>query len=531
MDVDNVDDNGRQRKRADLDLDGRLAFFPLTDLGNAYRFRDRNRGKLIWSEALGWLWWTGKRWSLQGAAAQVKIAVHQTVQSIQDEAKALRDSGRDHACGTRGRGEDKREVMLSDLIEAWGRESEKHTKLNALAAQAAPYLEIDTAVLDADPFCINVNNGTLFVRCDDPRASQPPPVRAGDVEPDGYVYFLPHDASDYCTKITPCDYVPGASCERFLKFLREVQPDEAMRRQLAAWKGYSLSGDTSEQNLCVFYGAGRNGKSVFEDVCAYVAGDYAGTIGIESFLDEGRGRNAGQATPDLAKLPGVRMLRTSEPKRGSRLNESLIKLATGGEPITARHLNREFFDFYPTFKLTISGNHRPYVQGDDEGIWRRIVLVPWPVTIPQERRNRHLARELKEEASGILNWLVDGMAYWLDHGLSLSSATKEATGEYRRESDQVGRFLEACTAADESAQAQSSVLHEVFNAWSVANSLNEWSARAFSTAMAERGYHGTKSSVMFFRGLRLLKRKEDFVDDRGRALRSRDHDGGGVPIA
>jgi putative DNA primase/helicase len=479
-------------------LDRRLAYFPLTDLGNAERFRERQRGRLIWVSAYGWLWWDGRRWARQGADGQVRMAVHRTVRSIQDEAQAVQGTD------------------LEGLLRKWGRTSETHRALNNLGVQAAAYLEVPASRLDADPFCINVGNGTLFVRKPDARASRPLPARAAGVEPDGYVYFLGHDPDDLCTKVAPVDYVPGAPRERFDTFLAEVQPQAAMRRQLAAWRGYSMTGDVGEQKLCVFYGGGRNGKSVFEDICSFVAGDYAGTTPIETFLEEGRGRNAGQATPDLAELPGVRMLRTSEPNKGAKLNEGLIKLATGGEPIKARHLNRDYFDFYPQFKLTISGNHRPSIGGADEGIWRRIVLVPWSVTIPTEKQDPQLAMKLRAEASGILDWMLDGLADWLDNGLSLALETREATAEYRRDSDQLGRFLEACTERAEGEQVQSSVLHAVFNAWSTANSLNPWKGRGFSDAMVERGWKKTKSSLVFFLDLRLLKTVADFVDHEGK---------------
>lgn len=503
------------------DLDRRLAFFPLTDLGNAERFRERWRGRLIFTEAAGWYWWTGKVWSRQGADGEVRKAAHLTVRSIQDEAAAIRGTGDDAVVGEKGR----EPILLSDLIAGWGRDSETNPRLNGLAKQASSYLEVNPADLDADPFCINCGNGTLFVRRpDDLRMTQPLPARAANIEPNGYLYFLPHDPSDFCTKITTVDYVREASCNKFIDALSFVQPDPAMRRQLAAWKGYSLTGDISEQVLCVFHGTGKNGKTVFEDTTGYVAGEYCGTTPIETFLDQGRARNAGQATPDLAELLGVRMLRTSEPKRGARLDEGLIKLVTGGDPIDARHLNKPYFRFYPEFKLTLSVNPLPVIRGTDEGIWRRIVRVPWAKQVPAEKRDRHLTRKLRAEASGILNWMLDGLCDWLDNGLVLTKETEEATAEYRRRVDQLGQFLDACTVHDQDAKVQSSVLHEVFNAWSVANAHNPWSGKAFSEAMKDRGYADKKISVMFFVGLRLVCQVSDFLDSNGRPLRSDDDD-------
>jgi putative DNA primase/helicase len=139
------------------------------------------------------------------------------------------------------------------------------------------------------------NNGTLVVRRRDD----------GD-----YVAFQPHDPTDLITKLAPVDFDPEATCGVFDAFLAKVQPRHEMRAFLQQWLGLSLTGDVSEQKLAFFYGKGGNGKSVLIDAVSYVAGDYGETVPIETFLDQGKARNAGQATPDLAILPGVRMLRT-----------------------------------------------------------------------------------------------------------------------------------------------------------------------------------------------------------------------------
>jgi len=146
------------------------------------------------------------------------------------------------------------------------------------------------------------------------------------------------------------------------------------------------------------------------------------------------------------------------------------------------------------------------------------VLVPWPVTIAKEKPDKHLATKLRNEASGILDWMLDGLRDWLDNGLTLGEEVETATAEYRRDSDQLGRFLEACTEAAPGQRVQSTVLHDVFNAWSRANSLNEWKGRSFSDAMAERGFKRTKSSVVFFLDLKLTKARSDFVDHEGNPL-------------
>ncbi|MBR1150106.1 phage/plasmid primase, P4 family [Bradyrhizobium sp. JYMT SZCCT0428] len=507
-------------------LNRRLAFYPHTDLGNAERFRERWKGKLLWCPALGWLAWDGKRWSPDGADDLVKIAEHKTVRAIQDEAELVRESGRNDIDDPE-RGacdfvvEVKRDdtvVLFSDKIARWGRASEALNKLGALSKRGAPYFAIGIDKLDADKMKINVNNGTLSV------------ARKSDGD---YVSFLPHNPADLITKISPVDYLPAALCPEYDKFLARVQPSEDMRRWLHQWLGLSMTGDVSEQILAFLYGKGGNGKSVLIDAVSYVAGDYGETVPIETFLDHGKSRSAGQATPDLAILPGVRMLRTSEPEKNSKLAEAMVKLVTGGEPIQARHLNRDFFKFYPQFKLTISGNYRPTISGADEGIWRRLRLVPFDVTIPKEERDIHLADKLRSEASGILNRLLDGLRLWCDKRLIEPEDVAKATAEYRSDSDAFGRFAAMCLSAAPGERVQSSVLYAVYDAWCKSSVEKAWSARGLSMAMKERGYHSKQSNVMWWIDVKLIRDAGDFVDAQGhpRVMTGENDGNGGVEQA
>jgi putative DNA primase/helicase len=479
------------------ELNRQLALYPRTDLGNAERFRERNRGKLLWCSAVGWFWWDGRRWSREGADEHVRIAAHETVRGLQDEADAIAGTAIDSKVSTRGKGKDEEPIMLSDQLRAWGRQSEQNSKINQLAEQSQAYLAVAPDGLDADRFAINVRNGTLRVRKDE----------AGEGDS---IAFSQHNPDDRITKLIPVDYVPEASCPQYDAFLQDVQPEESMQRFLHQWIGISLTGDISQQRLCVFWGTGKNGKSVFIETAALIAGDYSDTVPIETFLADGRGRSAGQATPDLAILPGVRLLRTSEPKRGAQFDEGLIKMVTGGEPIMARNLNLPYFRFYPSFKLTISGNHRPRIGGTDEGIWRRMTLVPWRVTIPEEKRDPNLVDKLRAEASGILNRYLDGLRDFLDRGLMLPEEVTAATTEYRRDHDTLGRWLEECTEAKEGVRTSHQAALALFNAWAGANGLTSWKGKGFTNAMTERGIQKTKSGNIYFVDLQLIKTCTDF---------------------
>ncbi|BBE74349.1 phage/plasmid primase, P4 family [Oharaeibacter diazotrophicus] len=472
-------------------LDLELGFKPLTDLGNAERFAARYKGRLIYVAAHGWLVWTGQRWAREGADEMVTRAVHDVVRRIQDEAKAVAASDRDHLVGT-----PPKVKLYSEKVADWGRSSEAAAKLKPIPPQAAPYLAVAPSALDADPLRINVANGTLVIR-----------RGPGEGDP---ITLRPHDPGDYITKLAPVIYDPNAAAPVYDRFLAEVQPAPAMRRFLHQWGGYSLTGDVGEQKLCFFYGKGKNGKSTLVDAWGAVAGDYGETVPIETFLDQGRGRNAGAATPDLAILPGVRFLRTSEPEKGAKLAEALIKLVTGGEPIQARHLNRDYFKFRPAFKLTMSGNYRPSIDGTDEGIWRRLVLVPWLVTVGSP--DRLLPLKLAAEGSGILNRLLDGLRDYLDGGMVWPDAVVEATEQYREDSDPLGRFLADAVRPSPGGRVQVSDLHRVHSAWARVNGEKEWSAKGLSAAMKERGFRSKQSNVMWWLDVVLVKSERDYED-------------------
>lgn len=467
-----------------------LAFYPLTDLGNAERFAARYRGKFLYAPELGWLAYDGRRWNLKGADANVMRSAHATARAIQDEAAAIRGTDDDIVL-SEPKGKDP--VMLSDRLAAHGRSTEGAQRLSAMVKHAAPYLSVSVDELDANPWTVNVENGTIAID-----------HSAGDCDP---IRFRPHSPDDLITKLAPVRFDPDADCPRYDRFMDEVQPLKTMQRHLHQWGGYGLTGDTQEQKLCFWYGKGRNGKSTLVDAWGFATGDYGETVPIETFLDQGRGRNAGSATPDLALLPGVRFLRTSEPEKGSKLAEALIKLVTGGEPIQARHLNKDYFKFRPAFKLTMSGNYRPQISGTDEGIWRRVVLVPWSITVTNPES--HLLETLRGEASGILNRLLDGLRDYLKNGLVLPPEIADATQNYREDSDPLGRFLAFAVELSPGDRIASRRLHEFFIAWAKASGEREWSQKGLGMALKERGFRNIQSNGMWWLDHRLVKSEVD----------------------
>jgi len=503
-----------------------LAFFPMTELGLIERYVQRQKHRLKFCDAIGWLLWNGQWWARSGALGAAVSAGHDVVRAIQDEAESIRDTEFDEIIAiklAKKKGDDDEEIWLSDQLEMFGRICETKAKMT-LHEHASPYLAVEVEQLDADPFAINLLNGTLMVR----RHPFADALPAGWTRVNPHIRLKPHDQADLITKVMPVRFDAAADCARYDKFMEVVQPSGAMRDFLDEWNGYSLTGDVSEQKLVFHYGTGKNGKSTELAVRLALSGDYGKSIPIETFVNEGKARSAGQATPDLAMLRRVRALATSEPEKGWKLNEALIKMLTGGDEVPVRELHRAYFMLRPEFKLTISGNFKPNISGGEaeSGIWRRMVLVLWAVKISRAQQDPHLIDKLKAEGSGILNRWLSGLSRWLERGLVLPDEVTQATEQFRVDSDPLGRFLAECTRPNEQASVQSAVLHSLFCAWCKVVGEREWTPTGFGRAMIERGFVKHKNSTHYWLGIETIKTVNNFLDFEGKPLVEK-----GVPAA
>lgn len=545
-------------------MDSDCSFLPPTDLGNAERFRRRYGQDFRFCPEIGWFAWDGRRWALLSEEkdklpARVMQAVYATVRSIMFEARLVNATGFE-AFANPARDFETRQNMLAevgknpglydkalaredadpeqlrefealghlnrviaikrsgdalihgDLLKAWARTSEGAGRINCIAAIAKNFKDIVISPddLDGDRMAINCLSGTIRIeQAREKRSAAEVAAGKSEWRTIWRAKEYPHERSDLITKIANVEYRPRAQCKKYDAFMEQVQPDPAMRAWLDQWGGLSMTGDISQQKLAFFYGQGRNGKGVTVETWAHIAGDYAGSIPIESFLSGGGQRRGDQATPDIARLPGVRFLRVSEPSKGGSLNEGLVKMVTGGDPVDARHLNKGFFTYFPEFKMTISGNHKPKIKDNSDGIWRRMQLVPWNVQIPWADVDSSLGEKLKGEASGIFNRLMRGLLDMLANGLAEPAQIKAATQQYRDDSDPLGRFLAQCCRLDTDAKAPSKELYELFLAWGKEAGAAEWTTQGFAAAMRDKGFKDKHSNGTKWIGLEALVSKFD----------------------
>lgn len=448
-------------------LDLELSLLPKNDYGNSIRFIKRYGEDLMFVRDVGWHRYVDGCWQHMGAVDYVKRMASYISPSIIDEVAALQSTDGTAFFKEKMKGiGDYRDFI--DKLFGWSNKSGNGPQINAITRIIEPELTIDTSQIDTHKNLLNLKNGTMVLNkhCID---------------------LQDHNRGDYITKQLDVEYIESAKCPEFIKFIERVLPDEDVRLFIQTYMGYCLTGEISEQIFIFMYGGGSNGKSVLIDIIARILGKYSQSLNFDSFADNSRKRG-GDATPDLATLPGARMVRVSEIKKNEKLAEATVKQVTGGEAMSVRHLNKGFFSFYPEFKLILSGNHKPQITGNDHGIWRRICLVNFNVKIPRDERDVHLPEKLWKERSGILNWLLDGCQMWhAEQKLKIPNVILKETEEYRSESDPMSVFILDELIYEPGGETSLKDIYQRFKKWGADTSrANEWKAITVSRALKER---------------------------------------------
>jgi len=252
--------------------------------------------------------------------------------------------------------------------------------------------------------------------------------------------------------------------------------------------------------MFILYGSGANGKSTFLNTIMYLLGNYAMAAPTETFMK----KTGDQNTNDIARLRGTRFVTTTEAEQGRRLSEPLIKKITGNDQMTARFLYGEFFNFTPTFKIFMATNHKPVIKGTDYGIWRRIKLIPFTTRITEDKQDKNLELKLRSEASGILNWLLEGTARWKREGLNPPAIVLNATDEYRGEMDVIGNFLKERCKQDFDYSIRIRELYKAYSDWCDENNEHAVSERFFTLRLKEMGFEqGRTAEARFWKGIAL----------------------------
>ena len=385
-----------------------------------------------------------------------------------------------------------------NLLRTKAAKLNKRNYIDDVVDLASDFLAVKASDFDRHGDLINLANGTLNLET---------------------LILHDHSWSDLLTKRAEVAYDAQATCPRFREFMNTVMGGDAdlvafVQRAL----GYSITTDVSADAVFFCYGAGGNGKSTLFEVIRRIMGSYFTQLPIEALLSQNRGNRDNTGSAEVANLKGARLALSSEIPEGRQLNEATVKDLTGGDMITARRLYGHPFSFEPTQKNWMFGNHQPVINGQDEGIWRRIYLIPFGHQFPKNgepgwRDRKDVLVELAAEGPGILHWLLEGLQEYYEQGLNPPAVVRQATERYRSESDTLNDFLEECCIKDPQATTGSRRLYKAYISFSLGRSAYA-SQKAFSTGLAKHGYKLVRGRAgeRSIKGLR-LRPDADVLDE------------------
>jgi len=413
-----------------------------------------------------WLKWVNEKWILCEKDEHVAMAKDVCGQIL---TAARNVFGQDQERGKR---------LMQDAMAA-----HNLTRITAMLKLAVSEPEMATTdrELDSDPYLLGVRNGVVELRT-------------------GLRYF--NQPEMQITRYCHAGFAEDATCPKWMRFLDEIFMYDAetiacVQRLL----GCTLLGLATEEKLIICYGHGSNGKSVFSNVIHKIMGGYSITA-PPSLLTARRQDDNGPRN-DLAALAGARYVSINEMQAGDRLDEQIVKMLAGREPISARFLHQEFFEFTPSFTPWLRTNHKPIVTGLDDGIWRRLVLLPFSRKFTDDEKDPELEQKLLVEQDAILMWMVEGAKLYLKEGLiKLSPRMRFELGTYRNESDLLGEFLSDQCTPDQTGKAFQTNVYTSYRNWCDVNGVRPLSKKTFTQRLAERGYPEAKSGKnRFYIGL------------------------------
>lgn len=461
--------------------------FNLTEWGNAQRLVKAHGESMRFCHARGcWMIWDGRRWMVD-SHAKVWHWAKDMVRRLSTEASAAADPA------------------LWEQTLKWSLISEKKKVMQSSIelAVSEPGIGIDPEDLDRNPWLLNCPNGTVD-------------LLTGELKP--------HARENLLSKLTACDYDPQSDCPRWRSALQMIfDGDEELIGYIQRALGYSICADVSAQSLFLCFGTGRNGKNTVLDTVRALLKDYATVASPRVLLSAGQNDHPAV----IADLLGARFVPTSEVDEGERLAESLVKRLTGDSTIKARFMRENWFEFRITFKLWMAVNSKPEIHGTDEGIWRRVKVIPFDMAIPREKVVPNLSEILiREEGPAILAWLVKGCLDWQGGGLQEPERVLSATAAYRVEEDAIADFLDHAATdhrqhpvLSEKARVKTQDLYARYVDWcKLCGERTVLTARKFGSKLTAKGYPLAPSNGVQYRVGIALKDSEAKDKGEGKAF-------------
>lgn len=417
------------------DQERQLANLPATDTGNAERlkvvFGDRLKYLPEKGRGAAWMKWNGKKW-----ASAYESELYNMVSTVAAMSYKAADTY------LRADLERPESIKAKKAILSFLARTGNQKQIDSCLKRARGLFGASITDFDKDKYLLNVQNGVV------------------DLETGT---LLPHDKARMCSKICRAEFHPELMGRPSLweQTLAAIVPDAEEREYLQKWAGYLLIGSAPEEKLLFLYGEGGSGKGTFINTLGYMMGDYADTVDIEIFLSSRNDGHSGgaAASPEIAKLAGVRAAIASESGLGRKLNDAKVKNMTGRDDLTARYLYGQQFTFSPVVKFVLQSNYLPAVlDANDTGIRRRLVIAPFMENLDKVR-DPMLKERLKEpeNLAAVLAWCVMGCMAWMqDEGLGEPpDRFKRQAARFYEDSDTLQQFIdEECTTGEPGSKAR-----------------------------------------------------------------------------
>jgi len=452
----------------------------LSDEGLAIFLRGAFAGDVLHSPGLGFFLYEAGVWKLDDMA-RIRVWAHEAADALRDDASDVyAETMRGFAMASQLPSVEDEAEALAVLTAAHkaARRLRSAGPLDQVLKELAALLNVEADTFDREHHLLAARNGTID-------------LRTGTLGP--------HCREDRLTKQLAINFDPDAEAPRWGSFLEEAftESTDQMVTYLQRLIGYGITGETSEQCFAVLWGRGANGKSVFTDTLSHVFEALTETTPFDTF----EAKQSGGIPNDIAALRGARLVMASEGEQGKPMAESVMKRVTGQDLLSARFMRQEFFSFRPTFLILLATNHKPSFRGQDEGLWRRVKLIPWARYFAPAERDHYLTAKLRLEAEGILAWAVRGAVAWRESGLLDPPLVVAAVKGYREVSDALAEFFPGVLVADSSSYILGSEAYQLYLEWADENGLGgrAWSRQALYAAMEERG----AVRVSIDRGIRL----------------------------
>jgi putative DNA primase/helicase len=439
------------------------------DIRNARAFATMAVDKFIYVTSRDkWLEWNSdERWQLCEKDEHVAFAKNCCAEILASASQVFRQDQE------RGR------KLMHDAMNA-----HNLPRINAMLklSVSEPNMSVTDKSLDADSMQLGVTNGVVDLRKGQHLFNQPKLL-----------------VTRYCN----ANFVEDEPCPQWIVFLNQIfEHDDETIESVQRLLGYTLTGLVTEEVLVICYGFGSNGKSVFSNVIHSILGGYA-TTAPPSLLTARRPEDTSPRN-DLASLAGARYVSINELQAGDRLDEQVVKMLAGREPISARFLHREYFEYMPSFTAWLRTNHKPIITGEDDGIWRRLVVLKFGRKFSEVEKDPNLESKLLEERDGILQWMLEGTRMYLKDGLKLSPRIRAEIASYRKDSDLLGEFMADVLEVDPAKKINQQTAYQEWSNWCKTNGFRVSSKKSFTQRLAERGFpEGRSGGNRFYVGIKM----------------------------